>query len=595
MATISSSLASSLLPLLCLLLAAAANQQQEQPTPALPPITLAGCPDKCGNVSIPYPFGTKDGCFRPGFFVVCNDTFDPPRPFINSSLVLGDDDTRTQIIVEDLYYLTSKDHETTPNWSARPIELVSVSLADGKARLLGAFSYECRLNMTHHSVRRQSINFGLNDSPFVLSDADNVLMGIGSNVVAEQTTGPLCQSYLNPNVTYQGLRGSDHDRPCQRPPRQRVLRRAGLLPRQPAKRPLRQQGDHQEGHHVRGRQRRRPVSCSYAMIVEKTWYNFSSVDLDNDAFLRRNAAGVVPVVADFTIDLGGCPEAGEPTPKDFACISDNSECVDRPAGESTGHYCSCSVGYQGNPYIHGGCQVLFHGRRERRPFGRAPPPPRQHLGVRLQDRGLMMRRGGMAPEALEGHTDGDGGQHRRPHRQVRDDYPLAGPPGPHHPDRPAGLQHRHVFFQTLFLGGCSDLLNMMRGLFPELGTTAADCNEMSWLRAMAFIYFGNTNTPVEALLIRTNNMGNYYFKSKSDSMRHVVGKARWDSLYHQWLSENGNGQMILEPHGAAVREHLGEHRGGSVGWRGVGAAELPAQAHLRRPSQRGARRSRGER
>jgi len=40
----------------------------------------------------------------------------------------------------------------------------------------------------------------------------------------------------------------------------------------------------------------------------------------------------------------------------------------------------------------------------------------------------------------------------------------------------------------------------MRGLFPELGTTAADCNEMSWLRAMAFIYFGNTNTPVEALL-----------------------------------------------------------------------------------------------
>lgn len=94
-----------LLPLLCLLLtvvAAAKNQKQEQPTPAAlaPVVTLEGCPDKCGNVSIPYPFGTKDGCFRPGFFVVCNDTFDPPRPFINSSLALGTDDTRTQIVVE---------------------------------------------------------------------------------------------------------------------------------------------------------------------------------------------------------------------------------------------------------------------------------------------------------------------------------------------------------------------------------------------------------------------------------------------------------------------------------------------------------------
>ncbi|CAD6257062.1 unnamed protein product [Miscanthus lutarioriparius] len=114
------------------------------------------------------------------------------------------------------------------------------------------------------------------------------------------------------------------------------------------------------------------------------------------------------------------------------------------------------------------------------------------------------------------------------------------------------LQHRHAFFQTLFLGRCSDLLSTMGSLFPELGTTAADCNEMSWLRAMAFIYFGNTNTPVEALLNRTNNVGNYYFKSKSDYVRRAVGKAGWDSLYQQWLSQNGNGQMILEPHGAAV-------------------------------------------
>lgn len=216
----------------------------------MPPVTLAGCPDKCGNVNIPYPFGTRDGCFRLGFFVVCNHTFNPPRPFIDT-----DDKTR-EIDVEDLYYLTSEDGttETKPSLlSAWPIELADVSLSVGKARVLGAFSYECRLNETHHSVRRQSITFSLfGQSPFLLSADDNVLMGISMNEVAEQTSGPVMiqkqAKYYN-----SGYRG--------------------------------------------GR------SCSYAMIVEKTWYNFLTVDLDSDAFLRRNATRVVPIVADFTMVL----------------------------------------------------------------------------------------------------------------------------------------------------------------------------------------------------------------------------------------------------------------------------------------------------
>ncbi|XP_039822249.1 berberine bridge enzyme-like Cyn d 4 [Panicum virgatum] len=111
------------------------------------------------------------------------------------------------------------------------------------------------------------------------------------------------------------------------------------------------------------------------------------------------------------------------------------------------------------------------------------------------------------------------------------------------------LQERHALFQTLYLGRCSDLLRTVGIVFPELGMTAADCNEMSWLRAMAFLYFGNTGTP--AVLNRTNSLGTY-FKSKSDYVRRAVGRAGWEGLFEQQLSRNGNMLMILEPHGGAV-------------------------------------------
>ncbi|CAN6371954.1 unnamed protein product [Urochloa humidicola] len=115
------------------------------------------------------------------------------------------------------------------------------------------------------------------------------------------------------------------------------------------------------------------------------------------------------------------------------------------------------------------------------------------------------------------------------------------------------LQERHAIFQTLYLGQCSDLISTLGNVFPELGVSAANCNEMPWLHAMAFIYFENTDTPVEALLNRTNRVGsNHYYKSKSDYVRHAVGKDGWEGLYQQWLSWNGNGQMTLEPHGGVV-------------------------------------------
>ncbi|OEL23975.1 Wall-associated receptor kinase 3 [Dichanthelium oligosanthes] len=49
---------------------------------AAPPMGLPGCPTRCGNMTVPYPFGISAGCFLPGFNLTCNHKYNPPRLFL---------------------------------------------------------------------------------------------------------------------------------------------------------------------------------------------------------------------------------------------------------------------------------------------------------------------------------------------------------------------------------------------------------------------------------------------------------------------------------------------------------------------------------
>nr|DAD29496.1 TPA_asm: hypothetical protein HUJ06_030964 [Nelumbo nucifera] len=57
----------------------------EATTPAVSSLTKSvqekpGCPDKCGNITVPYPFGFgNQNCYREGFRLSCDQTSTPPK------------------------------------------------------------------------------------------------------------------------------------------------------------------------------------------------------------------------------------------------------------------------------------------------------------------------------------------------------------------------------------------------------------------------------------------------------------------------------------------------------------------------------------
>jgi len=99
--------------------------------------------------------------------------------------------------------------------------------------------------------------------------------------------------------------------------------------------------------------------CSYGMLVESSWYNFSSEDLFGRPVLSNKHPRGVLFVLDFAIRSGNrsCPAEGQKPPLDYVCISGNSSCAKPANGD--GYICRCWDNYDGNPYINNGCQGTY--------------------------------------------------------------------------------------------------------------------------------------------------------------------------------------------------------------------------------------------
>ncbi|KAL6317008.1 hypothetical protein AAG906_026723 [Vitis piasezkii] len=253
------------------------------------------CQESCGNISIPYPFGTRPECYiAEEFLITCNTTnYSPPQAFL-----------------------------TTSN-----IQVLEISL-QGQLRISGWASYDC-YNSSNN------FNGWLGLSKFTISTTQNKFTAVGCDTIAlvkgnrgqNYTTG--CLSLCN--SIDDVINGSCSGIGCCQTSIPRGVRSYDIE--------LASVYKHQQ---VLGFN-----PCSYAFVAEDGFFNFSSLDL-----LDLRGRNQFPLVLDWAIGNKTCHEA-EMDAANYAC-KENTQCHDSTSGP--GYGCSCSDGYRGNPYL--GCQDI---------------------------------------------------------------------------------------------------------------------------------------------------------------------------------------------------------------------------------------------
>ncbi|MBA0746058.1 hypothetical protein Gogos_008604 [Gossypium gossypioides] len=267
--------------------------------------TQPGCESSCGNISIPYPFGTGDGCnISSNFFITCNTTFNPPKAFL-----------------------------TTSN-----IEILDISL-DGYLRISNSIGYDCynEVGLTSYS------DMWLKLSKFPISYTRNKFTAIGCDTYAHvkdylgDTYSTGCLTFCD-NIT-NVMKGSCSGIGCCQTAIPKGVRSYQVT-----------FGSSNNHSNVLSFN-----PCSYGFVVEDGAYNFSISDLYDENFRDKE----FPMILDWTIGNQTCAEA-KMDQENYAC-KENSDCIDPENGPGylckfSGYNCSCPDGFEGDGMRNGtGC------------------------------------------------------------------------------------------------------------------------------------------------------------------------------------------------------------------------------------------------
>uniref|UniRef100_A0A803NAK7 Uncharacterized protein n=2 Tax=Chenopodium quinoa TaxID=63459 RepID=A0A803NAK7_CHEQI len=291
-----------------------------------PNITKPGCPRKCGNLTVPYPFGVGlgAGCSKGIWYdIFCMTSFDPPKAFLpgsndddqNAMEILDISETQIRLKNQISYVCFNSTAETSPMSSDYTRFFLKTMRApysvSGTANKL--FAVGCR----DYPRFTGSIDTGL----FTLTDdgtascRTNCSSG-GKNVVAGECNGIGC---CQANIP-KGMRSYtvNHD-------------------------------SFNNNHSTITSYN----PCGYSFVADQESFKFRGIkDLNDPNFLNRTMYDA-PLVLDWVVSNTTCANAKRDL-HSYEC-KENTICVDAADTGIVGYRCSCLPGYQGHPYLSPGC------------------------------------------------------------------------------------------------------------------------------------------------------------------------------------------------------------------------------------------------
>ena len=279
-------------------------------TTALGAMSLSGCPDRCGDQEVPYPFGTRPGCFfRPSptdntFFIKCGEAADnsgKPTPYLGEGSNL---------------------------------DVANITL-DGELEISNYLATDC---YDKSGKRTDNIVPSVLLNPFTISDVRNKFMAVGCDTSAK------IEGYRGENRYTTGCMSS-----CQKGDNYGDESCSGVgccqisIPKGLTNMTISVESFYNHTYVWDFN------PCSYAFVVEQGMFKMS-----NTSFQELNKTGYYPrFIINWSIGNVSCESAEKL--ESYVC-EENSKCIE--SENRPGYLCQCLAGYEGNPYHPDGCQGM---------------------------------------------------------------------------------------------------------------------------------------------------------------------------------------------------------------------------------------------